>query len=118
MKYSFTRILSIGVGVAIVVALLLLFFLTPRQRPFTHVVPHVYSQATNAPVAGALERPTHYYMVACCKPGTTTRFFSLGCPLSFSFLRLSIYATAMLGRSISTSAAIALSSLESSFSSP
>ena len=33
MKYSFTRILSIGVGVAIVVALLLLFFFNPETTP-------------------------------------------------------------------------------------
>ena len=71
MKYSFTRILSIGVGVAIVVALLLLFFFNPETTP---IYPRCPSRlltgyqtagcgslrATHALLHGRLLQASHY----------------------------------------------------------
>ena len=113
MKYSFTRILSIGVGVAIVVALLLLFFFNPET---TSIYPRCPSRlltgyqcagcgslrATHALLHGRLLQAWHYNPI-----------LFLGMPLV-----LSVYAIATLGQSVSTSAVIALSLSESSFSSP
>ena len=88
MKYSFTRILSIGVGVAIVVALLLLFFFNPET---TAVYPRCPSRlltgyqcagcgslrATHALLHGRLLQAWHYNPI-----------LFLGMPLVFFLLAI------------------------------
>lgn len=88
MKYSFTRILSIGVGVAIVVALLLLFFFNPET---TAIYPRCPSRlltgyqcagcgslrATHALLHGRLLQAWHYNPI-----------LFLGMPLVFFLLAI------------------------------
>ena len=88
MKYSFTRILSIGVGVAIVVALLLLFFFNPET---TSIYPRCPSRlltgcqcagcgglrATHALLHGRLLQAWHYNPI-----------LFLGMPLVFFLLAI------------------------------